>query len=64
MKQGIPLGQWSGSDAKERHRETIEASNLQAEKQTRTMVRLTWVIAALTLVMVIVGALQVWIAVR
>ncbi len=61
---GIPLGQWSGSDATDRLRETIEALNKQAEKQNRTMVRLTWAILALTIVMALVGTVQTLIAFR
>lgn len=64
MNRGIPLGQWSGSDATNQLRETIEVSNRKAEKQTQTMVRLTWAIVVLTIVMIIVGAAQVWTAVR
>jgi hypothetical protein len=64
MNTGIPLGEWSGSDATKKLRETIEISNQQAEKQTRMMVRLTWAIFVLTFVMTIVGALQIWIAIR
>jgi hypothetical protein len=64
MNTGIPLGQWSGSDATDRLRETIEALNKHTEKQNRTMVRLTWAILALTLVTTVVGAVQVWIALR
>jgi hypothetical protein len=37
----IPLGQWSGSDATDRLKETIERANEAADRQTRTMVRLT-----------------------
>lgn len=60
----IPLGQWSGSDATDRLRATIEALNKQAEKQNRTMVRLTWAILVLTIVMAVVGTVQTWIAFR
>jgi hypothetical protein len=64
MYTGIPLGEWSGSDATNRLRETIEVSNLQTEKQTRTMLRLTWAILVLTFVMASIGAVQIWMAVR
>ena len=60
----IPLGQWSGSDAIDRLRETIGALNKQSEKQNRTMVRLTWAILVLTIVMAVVGTVQTLIAFR
>jgi hypothetical protein len=49
-KGGIPLGQWSGSDATDRLRTVIEENQRVTERQTTTMIRLTWVMAALTVI--------------
>jgi hypothetical protein len=43
-------------------RETILLLNEAAEAQTRTMVRLTWAITAMTAVMVIGVAVQIYLA--
>jgi hypothetical protein len=40
-KGGIPLGQWSGSDATDRLRAVIEENQQATERQTRSMIRLT-----------------------
>jgi len=47
----IRLGELSGSDATNALHETIKAFNDAATKQNRTIVRLTWAIFVLTLVM-------------
>ena len=56
---GIPLGEWSGSAATDRLRETIERFNAQAERQTQTMIRLTWALVFLTIVLVIGLVVQI-----
>lgn len=38
---GVPLGQWSGSESTDKLRETIERLNVESERQTKIMVRLT-----------------------
>jgi hypothetical protein len=38
---GIPLGQWSGSDATKQLEETIKSAQLANPKQQTTMLRLT-----------------------
>ena len=54
---GIPIGQWSGSDATDELRKTILQLNEAAEIQTREMVRMTRWIMWLTVVMAVgVGA--------
>ncbi len=53
---GIPLGQWSGSDATDRLRETLVDLNVSTERQTRTLIRLTWALVALTVVIVLLTA--------
>lgn len=60
----IPLGEWSGSDATDRLRDTIVALDQSSAKQTRTMVRLTWAIAALTVVLVGGLAYQIFLQSR
>jgi hypothetical protein len=50
---GVPMGIWSGSDATDRLRNTIIELNKATERQTRTIVRLTWALVVLTLVIAI-----------
>ena len=59
---GIPLGEWSGSDATNALRESIERFNNRTARQTSWLLGLTWVIAALTLVMAIGVAVQIQLA--
>jgi hypothetical protein len=61
-REGIPLGQWSGSDATNALRESIEQFNAKTGRQTRWLLRLTWVIAFLTLVMAIGLGVQIYMA--
>lgn len=56
---GIPLGQWSGSDATNALRETIERLSSAADAQTREMVRMTRWIMWLTVVMTVGVAAQI-----
>jgi len=56
---GIPLGQWSGSDATDELRRTIVRLNEVAEIQTREMVRMTRWIMWLTVVMTVGVAAQI-----
>ena len=60
-ESGIPIGQWSGSDATEQLRMTIENYNETATKQIDEMVKLTRSIRTLTFVMValVIGQLVV-----
>ncbi len=53
------LGEWSGSDATDRLHTTIAAYNETATKQATSMIRLTWAIVALTLVLVVGLAVQI-----
>jgi hypothetical protein len=61
---GIPLGQWSGSDATDRLRGTIVELSRVTECQTRTLVRLTWALVALTVVIVVLTVVLVVDALR
>ena len=58
---GIPLGEWSGSDATRELTAVILKVNEAAAAQTRTTIRLTWAIALMTFVMVVQIGLQIWI---
>ena len=60
---GIPLGKWSGSEATERLRATVEDFNQRAETQTAEMVTLTRTVARLTRAMLALVVVQVVIAV-
>jgi hypothetical protein len=60
---GIPLGVWSGADATNALREEIAKYNAQAAKQAETMIRLTWAIVALTVVLVAGLVVQIVLAV-
>jgi hypothetical protein len=64
VESGIPIGQWSGSDATNALRESIEKFNQQSTRQADTMLRLTWVIAALTIIMAIGLGVQIWLSLR
>ena len=59
---GIPLGQWSGSDATAALHETIKQYNSATEIQTKEMVRLTRVIMWLTVVMLFAVLAQIGLA--
>jgi hypothetical protein len=50
---GIALGQWSGSDATQELEATISELNEATAKRTLQLIRLTWFIAGLTLVMTV-----------
>jgi hypothetical protein len=45
---GIPLGQWSGSDATDQLRKTIDAIAADTNRQNRTLLWMTGVILLLT----------------
>ncbi len=59
-ESGIPLKDWSGSGATDELRRTIIAFNATAARQAATMIRLTWAIVVLTVVMVFEVAWQLW----
>ena len=56
----IPLGEWSGSDATNALHATIREFVDQSGKQTRTMIRLTWAIAILTVLMLVAVGIQIF----
>jgi hypothetical protein len=58
----IPLDKWSGSDATRELQTTIAEFQEASGKQTRHMIGLTWVIAALTLVMLLAVFVQIYLA--
>jgi hypothetical protein len=60
--RGIPLGQWSGSDATNTLHDTIRQFTEQSARQTRTLIRLTWAIVGLTVAMVLGLIVQIWLA--
>ena len=57
---GIPLSEWSGSGATRELHETIKSFNEVTTRQTTWLLRLTWAITALTLVMTIAVLVQVY----
>jgi hypothetical protein len=57
----IPLGKWSGSDAVESLHASIKEFNAQSSKQTDQMLRLTWIMAVLTLVMMLGLVVQIYL---
>jgi hypothetical protein len=61
---GIPLGEWSGSDATNALRQSIERFNTRTAKQTVWLLRLTWAIAVLTLAIFLLTGVLVWTAFR
>ena len=58
----IPLDKWNGSDATRELTETVVKLSEASERQTRTMVKLTWAIAAMTFVMLAGVGVQIWVA--
>jgi hypothetical protein len=61
---GIPLGEWSGSNATRELHETIKRFNESATRQTAIIIRLTWAIAILTAVMTVAVVVQICLALR
>jgi|GEM_PF-1924501 hypothetical protein len=61
---GIPVDEWSGADAIKALHETISQFRAESIKQTRKLIVLTRVIAALTVVMLIGLAIQIYLAIR
>jgi CHASE3 domain sensor protein len=57
---GIPLGQWSGSDATEALHRTIRESNELTGRQNATMIRLTRWITALTVAIAMLTLVMAW----
>lgn len=62
MADNIRVGVLSGSDATDALHETIKAQTVAANRQTETMVRLTWWITVLSIVMALSGIVQVLLA--
>jgi hypothetical protein len=62
--RGIPLGEWSGSDAIRELHESIKEFNRKTTKQTTQLVILTWVLAVLTFLMLVGLGFQIYLAVR
>ncbi len=60
---GIPLGEWSGSNATRELHETIKQFNAAADEQTRQMVRLTKKIMWLTVAMLVLVGVQIVVAI-
>jgi hypothetical protein len=59
---GIPIGQWSGSDAVNELHETIRQFNEANSKQTKHLIILTWAIVVLTIMMLIGLGVQIYLA--
>ena len=58
----IPLDEWSGAKATKELQAAIERHQVETNRQTKWMLRLTWVMAVFTLVTVIGLALQIYMA--
>jgi len=61
---GIPLGEWSGSNATRELHETIRAFNTAAEKQTAEIISLTRQLKWLTFAMFVAAVVQIVLALR
>lgn len=57
----IPLGKWSGSDSTDALHASIREFNAQSSRQTRQMLRLTWVMTVLTAVMLLGLLVQIYL---
>jgi hypothetical protein len=55
----IPMGEWSGSDATERLRETMVELSDRTERQTRQIVVLTVALVVLTVALVVLTVVLV-----
>jgi hypothetical protein len=64
MAGGIPIGEWSGSDATKALHESIKNYQEVSSRQTTQMLRLTWTIAVLTFVMLIGLGVQIYLAIK
>jgi hypothetical protein len=62
-KSGIPIGEFSGSDATKALQASIEKHQAESSRQTKQMIWLTWVIAALTVVMAVGVAVQIYLTI-
>ena len=62
-KGGIPLGEWSGSDAVRALHETIRAFVESSDRQAKAMISLTRWIAALTVAMLVAVVVQIVVSV-
>ncbi|MEO7841807.1 MAG: hypothetical protein ABIU06_20890 [Anaerolineales bacterium] len=60
---GIPIGKWSGSDSIDELHKTIREFNEASSKQTKQLIILTWVIAVLTILMLIGLVIQIYLAI-
>jgi hypothetical protein len=63
MAGGIPLGEWSGGDETKALRSSIESFQIESSRQTATMIRLTWAIACLTVVMLLAVLAQIYLTI-
>jgi hypothetical protein len=59
---GIPIGQWSGSDAANELHETIKQFNEASSRQTKHLIILTWAIVILTIMLLIGLGVQIYLA--
>ena len=60
----MPISGPSSKRAVEDLHETIKEFNDQASRQSATMIRLTWAITALTLLLFLGLLVQIWLALR
>ncbi len=60
VDSGIPLGQWSGSDATDKLREAIEKIASDNDRLNRKMVQMTVAIVVLTVFIALLTAAIYW----
>ncbi len=60
----IPLDEWSGSGATKALHATVAKFAKESGRQTKQLIWLTWVIAGLTVALLIAVGVQIYIAVR
>jgi hypothetical protein len=63
-KGGITTGEWSGSDATDALHRTIKEHQETTNRQTAKIIRLTWVLTFLTLVMTVAVFFQIYLTLR
>jgi hypothetical protein len=58
----IPLNEWSGAAAMKSLHESIDQYQKESSRQTAKMIRLTWIITGLTVVLTLGLFVQIWLA--
>jgi hypothetical protein len=58
----VPLDEWSGAGATKALHASIQQYQAESSRQTEKMIRLTWIITGLTVILTIGLFVQIWLA--